>query len=611
MRNMKKNLLLIIATLFIFPLQAQNTLKLMTYNIKNANGMDDVCDFQRVANVINNASPDVVAIQEVDSMTNRSGQKYVLGEIAERTQMHAYFAPAIDYDGGKYGIGLLTRQVPVRLQTIPLPGREEARALILAEFEDYIYCCTHMSLTEEDRMESLKIVKSFTIPYKKPLFLAGDMNAEPESDFIKELQKDFQILSNPKQHTYPAPEPKETIDYIATLKSNVNGFALISAQVLHEPMASDHRPILVELRTAEKENKIFRTKPYLQNPVGNGITVMWETTVPAYCWVEYGTDTTQLKRARTIVDGQVVCNNYLHKIRIDGLQPGQKYYYRVCSQEILLYQAYKKVFGNTAQSSFSEFTLPEIDADSFTAIVFNDLHQHTKTFRALCKQIQNIDYDFVVFNGDCVDDPVDHNQATTFISELTEGVRGDRIPTFFMRGNHEIRNAYSIGLRDHYDYVENKTYGSFNWGDTRIVMLDCGEDKLDSHWVYYGLNDFTQLRNEQVDFLKKELSAKEFKKAKKRVLIHHIPLYGNDGVNLCADLWTKVLEKAPFNISLNAHTHKYAYHPKGELGNNYPVVIGGGYKMDGATVMILEKKKDELRIKVLNVKGDVLLDITV
>lgn len=611
MRNMKKNLLLIIATLFIFPLQAQNTLKLMTYNIKNANGMDDVCDFQRVANVINNASPDVVAIQEVDSMTNRSGQKYVLGEIAERTQMHAYFAPAIDYDGGKYGIGLLTRQVPVRLQTIPLPGREEARALILAEFEDYIYCCTHMSLTEEDRMESLKIVKSFTIPYKKPLFLAGDMNAEPESDFIKELQKDFQILSNPKQHTYPAPEPKETIDYIATLKSNVNGFALISAQVLHEPMASDHRPILVELRTAEKENKIFRTKPYLQNPVGNGITVMWETTVPAYCWVEYGTDTTQLKRARTIVDGQVVCNNYLHKIRIDGLQPGQKYYYRVCSQEILLYQAYKKVFGNTAQSSFSEFTLPEIDADSFTAIVFNDLHQHTKTFRALCKQIQNIDYDFVVFNGDCVDDPVDHNQATTFISELTEGVRGDRIPTFFMRGNHEIRNAYSIGLRDHYDYVGNKTYGSFNWGDTRIVMLDCGEDKLDSHWVYYGLNDFTQLRNEQVDFLKKELSAKEFKKAKKRVLIHHIPLYGNDGVNLCADLWTKVLEKAPFNISLNAHTHKYAYHPKGELGNNYPVVIGGGYKMDGATVMILEKKKDELRIKVLNVKGDVLLDITV
>ena len=608
---MKKNLLFIFAVLFTFSAQAQNTLKLMSYNIKNANGMDNVCNFQRIANVINNTSPDVVAIQEVDSMTNRSGQKYVLGEIAERTQMHGYFAPAIDYDGGKYGIGLLTKQVPLRLQSLPLPGREEARTLILAEFADYIYCCTHMSLTEEDRMKSLELVKAFTSSSTKPLFLAGDMNAEPESGFIKELQKDFQILSNPKQHTFPAPDPKETIDYIATLKQNAKGFAVISAKVINEPMASDHRPILVELRTAEKADKIFRMKPYLQNPVGNGITVMWETTVPAYCWVEYGTDTTQLKRARTIVDGQVVCNNYLHKIRIDGLQPGQKYYYRVCSQEILLYQAYKKVFGNTAQSAFSEFTLPATDTDSFTAVVFNDLHQHTQTFRALCQQIKNVNYDFVVFNGDCVDDPVDHNQATSFISELTEGVCGDRIPTFFMRGNHEIRNAYSIGLRDHYDYVGDRTYGSFNWGDTRIVMLDCGEDKPDDHWVYYGLNDFTQLRNEQVDFLKKELSSKEFKKAGKRVLIHHIPLYGNDGKNLCANLWTKLLEKAPFNISLNAHTHKYAYHPKGELGNNYPVIIGGGYKMDGATVMILEKKKDELRVKVLNAKGKILLDITV
>lgn len=608
---MKKNLLFIFAALFIFSAQAQNTLKLMSYNIKNANGMDNVCNFQRIANVINNTSPDVVAIQEVDSMTNRSGQKYVLGEIAERTQMHGYFAPAIGYDGGKYGIGLLTKQVPLRLQSLPLPGREEARTLILAEFADYIYCCTHMSLTEEDRMKSLELVKAFTSSSTKPLFLAGDMNAEPESGFIKELQKDFQILSNPKQHTFPAPDPKETIDYIATLKQNAKGFAVISAKVINEPMASDHRPILVELRTVEKADKIFRMKPYLQNPVGNGITVMWETTVPAYCWVEYGTDTTQLKRARTIVDGQVVCNNYLHKIRIDGLQPGQKYYYRVCSQEILLYQAYKKVFGNTAQSAFSEFTLPATDTDSFTAVVFNDLHQHTQTFRSLCQQIKNVNYDFVVFNGDCVDDPVDHNQATSFISELTEGVCGDRIPTFFMRGNHEIRNAYSIGLRDHYDYVGDRTYGSFNWGDTRIVMLDCGEDKPDDHWVYYGLNDFTQLRNEQVDFLKKELSSKEFKKAGKRVLIHHIPLYGNDGKNLCANLWTKLLEKAPFNISLNAHTHKYAYHPKGELGNNYPVIIGGGYKMDGATVMILEKKKDELRVKVLNAKGKILLDITV
>ena len=104
-------------------------------------------------------------------------------------------------------------------------------------------------------MKSLEIVKSLIASYKKPLFLAGDMNAEPESDFIKELQKDFQILSNPEKHTYPAPDPKETIDYIAASKQNATGFAVISAKVVNELMASDHRPILVELRTAEKADK--------------------------------------------------------------------------------------------------------------------------------------------------------------------------------------------------------------------------------------------------------------------------------------------------------------------------------------------------------------------
>ena len=72
---MKKIFLLIFVILFIFPVQAQHTLRLMTYNIKNANGMDDICNFQRVANVINNASPDVVAIQEVDKMCIRDRRR--------------------------------------------------------------------------------------------------------------------------------------------------------------------------------------------------------------------------------------------------------------------------------------------------------------------------------------------------------------------------------------------------------------------------------------------------------------------------------------------------------------------------------------------------------
>mgnify|MGYP003292971122 FL=1 len=586
---------------------SQDYLKLMSYNIRNTKGMDNVRNVQRIANVINNEAPDVVAVQELDSMTTRSNQTNVLAEVAERTQMHANYAPAISFQGGKYGIGILSKEQPLSIRTFPLPGREEERMLMIAEFKDYLFACTHLSLTEEDRLASLDIIKNSASTSNKPFFLAGDLNDTPDSKFIKSLQQDFQILTNTKKPTYPAPEPKETIDYIAAWKENTDNFANLSTQVVEEPLASDHRPITVTLRMAKKADKLFLTQPYVQNPVNNGITIIWETTIPAYSWVEYGTDKTNLKRVRLIIDGQAEFNESIHKIRLDNLTPGQTYYYRVCSQEILQYKAYSKKFGNIAQSDFYTFTMPKADTDSFTAIIFNDLHQRGNVFQALLKQVENVDYDFVVFNGDCIDDPANHEQATRFVKLLTESVHGDRIPTFFIRGNHEIRNAYSIGLRKHFDYVGGKTYGAFNWGDTRIVMLDCGEDKTDDHKEYSGLNDFTQLRHEQVGFLQEELASKAFKKADKRILIHHIPLYGCD--NLCKDLWEPLMKKAPFHVAINAHTHQFAHHPKGSLGNNYPVIIGGGNSLKNATVMILEKKKGELRIKVLDAEGKVLLDI--
>ena len=595
--------------LFAMALSAhsQNDLKLMSYNIRNAKGMDNVRNVQRIVNVINNEAPDVVAVQELDSMTTRSNQTFVLAEVAERTQMHASYAPAIDFQGGKYGIGILSKDKPLDIQTYPLPGREEKRMLMVAEFKDYFFACTHLSLTEEDRLTSLEIIKNSVKSNQKPFFLAGDLNDTPNSKFIQALQEDFLILTNTKKPTYPAPEPKETIDYIAAWKGNTDNFANLSAQVVEEPLASDHRPLTVQLRMSMKASELFLTKPYLQNPVNNGMTIMWETTIPTYSWVEYGTDTTNLSRKRLIIDGQAEFNESIHKIRLENLTPGQTYYYRVCSQEILQYKAYSKKFGNTAKSEFYSFTMPQADTDSFTAVIFNDLHQRANVFQALLKQVENVDYDFVVFNGDCIDDPANHAQATRFVKLLTEGVHGDRTPTLFIRGNHEIRNAYSIGLRKHFDYVGGKTYGAFNWGNTRIVMLDCGEDKTDDHREYSGLNDFTQLRQEQMGFLQQEFASKSFKKADKRILIHHIPLYGCH--NLCKELWEPLMKKAPFHVAINAHTHQFAHHPKGSLENNYPVIIGGGNRLENATVMILEKKKGELHIKVLDAEGKVLLNI--
>ena len=244
--------------------------------------MDLVTNLQRVADVIDKACPDVVAVQEIDSVTKRSGGKDVLRDLAALTLMHHVYAPAIDFGGGKYGIGVLSKEKPLSYRYYPLPGKEEARTLLVIEFEKYIYACTHLSLTEDSRMQSLAKIKEVAAASNKPFFLAGDLNAFPDSPFIKELEKDFVVLTKPYGLTFPADKPDQTLDYIAGYSRDAASFARYHSFVWDEPLASDHRPVVADVILAHPVSELFRIKPYLQNPMDNGITVMWQTTVPAY-----------------------------------------------------------------------------------------------------------------------------------------------------------------------------------------------------------------------------------------------------------------------------------------------------------------------------------------
>lgn len=141
------------------PCQAQTSttqlprqLRVASYNIQHGVGMDNKRDYKRIADVLENINPDVVAVQEVDSMTQRTDNTYSLGEIADHMRYYASYAPAISFDGGKYGIGILSRKRPIKTEQHALPGREEARTLLVAEFDNYVFAATHLSLTEADRM---------------------------------------------------------------------------------------------------------------------------------------------------------------------------------------------------------------------------------------------------------------------------------------------------------------------------------------------------------------------------------------------------------------------------------------------------------------------------
>ncbi len=579
-------------------------LRIMTYNVHNGVGVDGVRDHGRVAEVIDRQRADVVAIQEVDSVTGRSGGRYVLGELAAQTAMYPLFAPAIEHDGGLYGIGLLVRHKPQSVSRIALPGREEERALLIADYPDYAVACVHLSLTPDDALESVSIIRREAAARAgKPFILAGDLNSLPGSAVIDSLGRDFVTVNGGGVPTYSADRPADAIDYV--MVANSPDCHVARQYVVADTVASDHRPVVATLKLPAGGDGLFWHAPYLQNVTAEGATVMYQTRRRCGSSVEFGTDTTGVMRsARQLIAGQEVVHDLEHKVRLDSLTPGATYYYRIRAREILVNQAYHKEFGREYVSPFYSFTVPAADAENFTALIVNDLHGYGPTIDALAALAGQISHDLVIFNGDCLSEPPTREAAVEDLHVLADvfGLSGK--PSLFIRGNHEIRNAYSSGAPSLFDRPGGLTYGAFTLGGIRFVTLDCGEDKPDDTWVYYGLNDFTALRREQAAFLREELKSKAHRQAARRVLIHHIPLWGNtDDYRPCTQMWTPLLKRSDFAVDISAHTHEYRSLEPGAEGNPMKVVVGGGPRPEEATMMVLEKRGKRLSLRVLDSTG--------
>ncbi len=219
------------------------TTRILSYNVKNCLGMDGVVDYKRVADVIKLIEPEIVALQELDSATQRSNGNVVLDKLAQYTGMYGTYGASIDYQGGKYGIGILTKEKPLGWKRIPLPGREEKRSLLIVELHDLVIGCTHFSLNAEDRLVSAGIVSDAFNDYAKPVLLAGDLNAVPGSPVIESIQKKWNILNDPSVPTIPSNQPRNCIDFILGLKSSAYVFDTEQAVVVQEPVASDHLPV--------------------------------------------------------------------------------------------------------------------------------------------------------------------------------------------------------------------------------------------------------------------------------------------------------------------------------------------------------------------------------
>jgi endonuclease/exonuclease/phosphatase family metal-dependent hydrolase len=236
-------------------------LRVMSYNIHHANppSKADLIDLQAVANVIKSAKADVVALQEVDVHTTRSGiginQAEELGKL---TGMKAYFARAIDYGGGEYGVAVLSRFPMSETSNTPLPTIESTKGehrtlgkvtLAVPGGKQVVFAFTHLDAqrTDTNRLLQARRINELLAAEKRPVILAGDLNATAGTPVIDILDKQFtRSCINNCGFTIPQVNPTKTIDFIAFAPAGA--FTVLSHEVIAEKYASDHRPVLAVLK---------------------------------------------------------------------------------------------------------------------------------------------------------------------------------------------------------------------------------------------------------------------------------------------------------------------------------------------------------------------------
>lgn len=238
-------------------------IRVVSYNIHHAEGTDTKLNLPRIAKVITDANPDIVALQEVDQKVERSGKVDQAAELAKLTKMNSVFGGNIPLQGGWYGNAVLTRYPSISMTNHPLPQLTtgEKRGVIEADItipgldQPLKFLATHFDHRRDDaeRVASAKMIQKLTESWKdRPALFAGDLNATPESESITFIFQDWTSANQKNLNTIPSEKPNRQIDYI--LFRPAKGWKVIEFQVLDEPVASDHRGILAVLEWTENAN---------------------------------------------------------------------------------------------------------------------------------------------------------------------------------------------------------------------------------------------------------------------------------------------------------------------------------------------------------------------
>ncbi len=213
--------------------------------------MDSVINLRRIAALINDLEPDIVTLQEVDSAVERSFGVYQAGVLSELTGMYAAFGAFFDYQGGRYGMAVLARDTMLSFENHRLPDGLEPRTALAVNLKidgaQILVVGIHLYASAEERLAQAERLVQIFEHETAPVILAGDFNSEPGSEVIELLARHWEIPDKGDDRlTFRSDEPDREIDYI--MYRPVGHFEVASHWVIDEPLVSDHRPVVIDLR---------------------------------------------------------------------------------------------------------------------------------------------------------------------------------------------------------------------------------------------------------------------------------------------------------------------------------------------------------------------------
>ena len=230
--------------------------------------------------------------------------------------------------------------------------------------------------------------------------------------------------------------------------------------------------------------------------------------------------------------------------------------------ERLPYMRHVKVYPEKSKT----FGFRKLPAEKLRIYHIGDTHSRIeaplKSARAAGK------FDLLILNGDIAE-----NAGMADCLEkaciLAGKITGGAIPVIYARGNHELRGPFAEELVHYTPNANGKSYYQVKLGPVWALVLDVGEDKVDTHPVYANAVDCDLFRQEQAEFIRKCGAEKSFASpgVKYRLVICHSPFPRYIGKSKADEekkrhfvifgQWSQDLKKLiKPDLVLSAHVHK-------------------------------------------------------